>query len=227
MKADKKSFWQRLKRIVQFRLIVPLKRSQHPPEFTARGVLVGMMWAMTPLVGIQMTTVLLTWLAAKKFFKWDFSLPIAVAWTWVTNVVTMGPVYYVFYLTGKLMMFDFDNVGGFVSFTTKMKEAFQDSPSIWEIGKAIMTFFHVLMQEWGLPMAIGCIPWSIFLGWLSYKWTLRWLKNRESRKANREERRRFWREKLHQVNEALLHPTEKKKRKKHGKKRSSLIHRRH
>lgn len=230
MKKDKKTLWQRFKRLIQFRLIVPLKRSQKPPEYTARGVLIGVMWAMTPLVGIQMTTVLITWIVARKLFKWDFSLPIAAAWTWLTNVFTMGPIYYVFYLTGKLMMGSLNDVGGFSLFVSKMKEAFSDSPSIWEIGKAFVIFFKVLMEEWGLAMAVGCLPWSIVTGWISYKLTLTWLRKREKRKSNREERRRFWREKLHRVNEVILHPIskkKKKKKKKHGKKHSFLIHRRH
>ena len=87
------SLIRRFGRLLYLKLIVPLKRSKHPVSYTARGVLVGMMWAMTPLVGIQMTTVWFTWITAKFLFKWDFSLPVALAWTWVTNVFTMFPIY--------------------------------------------------------------------------------------------------------------------------------------
>ena len=192
---SKKSFWGRLVRLLNLKLIVPLKRSPHPPEYTARGVLVGMMWAMTPLVGIQMTTVLFTWIGAKKIFKWNFSLPVALAYTWVTNVFTMWPIYYVFYATGKIMMGDFD-ISAFSAFAEAGRQAFTVSVSPWEITKAIMIFVGLLMKEWGLAMAIGCLPWSIFCGWFSYNLTIKWLKRREERKNKALERRAYWRSKL-------------------------------
>ena len=82
MKPQKYSFWQRIKRLLRLKLIIPLLRSPHPPEYKARGVAVGMAWAMTPLVGIQMWLVFMTWVIAKKIFKWGFSMPLALAWTW-------------------------------------------------------------------------------------------------------------------------------------------------
>ncbi len=192
---NKNSFFQRIVRLLNLKLIVPLKRSPHPAEFTARGVLVGMMWAMTPLVGIQMTTVLLTWLAAKRLFKWNFSLPVALAYTWVTNVFTMWVVYYVFYVTGQVMMGDF-NISAFSSFSAAAHQAFDVDISFWQITKAIMLFVGLLMKEWGLAMALGCIPWSIFCGWLSYRLTLKWLRRREQRKNKSAERRAYWRAKI-------------------------------
>ena len=48
------SRWERFKRACRLRLVVPLKRSVHSPEHIARGVGIGMFWAMTPTVGIQM-----------------------------------------------------------------------------------------------------------------------------------------------------------------------------
>ena len=158
MKSDKNSFFSRFIRLLNLKLIVPLKRSQHPPEYTAKGVLIGMMWAMTPLVGVQMTAVFLTWIAAKKFFKWDFSLPVALAYTWVTNVFTMWPIYYIFYATGKVMMGDFD-ISAFSAFAEAGRQAFSVNVSFWEVSKSIMLFVGLLMKEWGLAMAIGCIPW--------------------------------------------------------------------
>lgn len=210
----KKGWWEQFVRLLNMRLIVPLKRSPHPPEYTARGVLVGMMWAMTPLVGIQMTTVLLTWLAAKKFFKWHFSLPIAIAYTWVTNVFTMGPVYYVFYVTGKLMMGDWESISAFASFSKIMHASFAGVGSFLEIPKALAVFGKVLLQEWGVAMSLGCIPWSILSGWISYRLTMAWLLKRQAKKSKSEEKRKYWRERLHQV----VHPIAAHQERKNGKK---------
>ena len=210
----KKGWWEQFVRLLNMRLIVPLKRSPHPPEYTARGVLVGMMWAMTPLVGIQMTTVLLTWLAAKKFFKWHFSLPIAIAYTWVTNVFTMGPVYYVFYVTGKLMMGDWESISAFASFSKIMHASFAGVGSFWEIPKALAVFGKVLLQEWGVAMSLSCIPWSILSGWISYRLTMAWLLKRQAKKSKSEEKRKYWRERLHRV----VHPIAAHQERKNGKK---------
>ena len=195
MSSDKNSLFQRVRRLLNLKLIVPLKRSPHPPEYTAKGVLVGMMWAMTPLVGVQMTTVFLTWVVAKKLFKWNFSLPVALAYTWVTNVFTMWPIYYVFYVTGKVMMGDFD-ISAFSAFAEAGRQAFSVNISFWELSKAVMIFVGLLMKEWGLAMAIGCIPWSIFCGWISYRLTLKWLYRRQAMKSKSNEKRAYWRSKI-------------------------------
>ena len=98
------SWWRQLVRLLRFRLIVPLLRSQHPPEHTARGVMIGMTWALTPTVGLQMYGVFVTWLVARRLFNWDFNLVIGAGWTWTTNVLTMLPCYYAFYVTGQLIL---------------------------------------------------------------------------------------------------------------------------
>jgi hypothetical protein len=110
-----RSIWDKGIRLIRIRLIVPLLRSPHPPEYKARGVAVGLAWAMTPLVGIQMWLVFMTWVASRKFFKWDFSLPLAIAWTWLTNVFTMIPIYYIFYVTGQIIRWQVDSISGYTT----------------------------------------------------------------------------------------------------------------
>ena len=83
-----------LSRIVHGKLIAPLRRSRHTPEYTARGVLVGLLVALTPTVGVQMPIVFGIWLALRKMYPgWDFNVVVALAWTWVTNAVTAPFVY--------------------------------------------------------------------------------------------------------------------------------------
>ena len=55
------------KRQLYRRLVVPLIRGQHAPEYTARGTMIGLGFAFTPLVGAQMPIVAAIW------FIW---------WTW-------------------------------------------------------------------------------------------------------------------------------------------------
>ena len=190
------TFWERWKRLLRFRLVIPLKRSQEDVSYTARGVAVGLAWAMTPLVGIQMTTVFLTWVVA-RFFKWRFSLVIACAWTWVTNVVTMWPIYYVFYVTGKLLMGQIHNINAYTAFSKAASEAFSDT-SFWRVGHSIMLFMKLLLQDWGLAMAIGCLPWLVLSAWVGYVWSYRWLSAHRAKTQDREKKRAYWRERTRQ-----------------------------
>ncbi|MDR1977218.1 MAG: DUF2062 domain-containing protein, partial [Synergistaceae bacterium] len=64
-KKPKKRWTERFRRLVQLRLIVPIKRSRRPPEYSARGALVGLAWAFTPLIGFQIYLCLATWIVAR------------------------------------------------------------------------------------------------------------------------------------------------------------------
>lgn len=172
-----------LLKLLKKKLLVPLWRSPHPPEYKAWGVAVGLAWAMTPLVGIQMSLVWLTWFVARKF-NFHFSLALGIAWTWLTNVFTMVPVYYVFYLTGRLMM------GKSLLHTEgikdKIRAIFIDGTSFVQQWKDFLT---AILKDWGGTMMLGCIPYvmaSIFLG---YHLTLRYERMRQKHRENKMKQR--------------------------------------
>ena len=48
----KRSIMENMNRLLHLKLLIPLRRSPHSSEYAARGVAVGMFWALTPLVGI-------------------------------------------------------------------------------------------------------------------------------------------------------------------------------
>ncbi len=174
---------QRLSRLLHFRLIVPLKRSPHPPEYAARAVMIGLFWAATPLVGIQMYLVLMTWLVARRSSRFDFSLLIAAAWTWVTNVFTMGPTYYVFYLTGKLLTGQLSAAHGYQHFVDKLQALLAQHEGFIE---KLYASVAMIAHDQGVPMLIGCVPWAIASAWLGYHLTLRYVhRRRRARSARR------------------------------------------
>lgn len=162
--------------LFRVKVIAPMVRSKEKPEVIARGSLVGMAVAMTPLVGIQMYLTFMIWLGARKLFKWRFSLPVAIAWNWVTNVFTMPPIYYTFYLTGKLMTGSFEQRTGYAKFYGMIKNVMSEE-GLWEATKALCAF---LVKDWGVAMSIGCVPWMIVCSWASYVWTIRFLKHRRA-----------------------------------------------
>ncbi len=167
-----------IKKIVHQKLIEPLIHSKKPAIYKARGVAVGLGWAMTPLVGIQMFLVILTWGFLRKF-HWHFSLPLALAWTWVTNVITLPPVYYVFYMTGQIMRFKFDNITGYESIKQLIENVFlADIPFMQQVE----SFLALLFVDWGVSMFLGCIPWIILSVILGYRLTLQFEQKRFERK---------------------------------------------
>jgi len=181
---------ERFRRLLRYRLIVPLKRSQHPPKYTAYGIGIGLVWALTPTVGIQMLMVLITWLIARYVFRWDFNLIVAAAWTWTTNYLNALPVYYVFYVTGQVMLGRWDNPAGYHAFVDVSQSFFHPPAELspWEL---TVYYATTIFTGWGVPMLVGCIPWSIAGGFLGYWWGLRFVCRF---RALREDRRRAARE---------------------------------
>jgi uncharacterized protein (DUF2062 family) len=81
-----------------------LARYNIPPEYfgvsrraITRGILVGLFWGFIPMP-MQMLAVVLT----TPFIR--FNVPIAIAMVWLSNPITMPPMYYMEYLTGNLLL---------------------------------------------------------------------------------------------------------------------------
>lgn len=170
-----RGLWERLGRLSRLKLVIPLKRSPHSPEYSARSVAIGVFWAMTPLVGIQMYICLMTWLAFRPFTKLHHSLVISCAWTWLTNVFTMLPCYYVFYATGQVMTGNWDDITGYGAFHHAFKESFTESHTFWE---AALQLIGLLARELGIAMSVGCLPYAIGGAWLSYVLSLKYVRRR-------------------------------------------------
>lgn len=181
-----RTLWETIRRILRHKLIVPLLRSPHPPEYKAHGVAVGFAWSMTPLVGIQMWLVFMTWTFVKKVCHKSFSLPLALAWTWVTNVFTMVPIYYVFYVTGQLMQGNFDCISGYDSLKIIIVETFTADYTFWE---KWALFFKMLLKDWGLAMAVGCLPWAVIAYICGYFFTLKFERVRVYRRELKQQKR--------------------------------------
>jgi uncharacterized protein (DUF2062 family) len=173
-----------LVRLFRYRLVIPVLRGNTPPVHSARGVLVGLVCAMTPLVGVQMAMVAAVWAVQRTVAPdWRFNVVVAMGWTWVTNVFTVPPIYYVFLVTGRLMLGRWEESLGFSAFSAKLEEILSlgggGLTAAWEITLA-------MIELWGLPMFLGCVPWAVVSGWIGYKWTLRLVTRR--REAIRQKR---------------------------------------
>ncbi|SFV57766.1 hypothetical protein MNB_SV-6-124 [hydrothermal vent metagenome] len=81
-----------------------IKKYHIPREYLAinrksvsKGVLVGLFWGFIPMP-MQMLAVLFT----TPFLK--FNVPIAISMVWLSNPITMPPMYYMEYLTGNFIL---------------------------------------------------------------------------------------------------------------------------
>lgn len=167
---------RRLQRVARYRLVMPLLRAKHSPRYTARGVAVGMLVALTPTVGVQMPIVFAIWLLIRTFYRrWDFNLLVGAAWTWVTNVLTVPPVYYVFYLTGRVMLGRYQADFGYARFAADLHASLSGNVGWLD---ALWVYTSELFRRFGLPMFVGSIPWALAGAWLSYWWSLRFMERR-------------------------------------------------
>ncbi len=180
-----RGIWERLGRLSRLKLLIPLKRSPHSAEYSARGVGVGMFWALTPLVGVQMPLCLLTWLILKPFQQFQFSLVISFAWTWVSNVFTMLPMYYFFYVSGRIMMGSWDDITGYDTFLSTWDAAFTGN-GFWQ---GVLELLALLAAELGIAMAVGCLPYAIIGGWVSYHLSLKYVRRRRQKRLAKRTRK--------------------------------------
>ena len=161
----------RFRRVILYRLIMPVLRAKHPPEYTARSVFIGLLVAMTPTVGIQMPIVLLVWFAIRYTKRqWDFNVIIAMAWTWVTNVFTLGPIYYLFLVSGRMMLGEPGDLSGYSEFIGMLKQTLSADTGFFE---SLWTYTVDLFRIWGAPMFLGSVPWAIASAFIGYRWSLK------------------------------------------------------
>lgn len=177
---------RRLQRLLRYRLVLPMLRTRHGPRYTARGVAVGMLVALTPTVGVQMPIVLALWLLVRSLYpRWDFNPLVGAAWTWVTNVLTVPPVYYVFYLTGRAMLGHYQSDFGYARFVADLHASLTGDVGWFE---ALWVYTSELFRRFGLPMFVGSVPWALAGAWISYAWSLRFMERRQRQREARRSR---------------------------------------
>jgi uncharacterized protein (DUF2062 family) len=157
-----------VRRWLRYRLIIPVFRSRHSPEYTARGVANGVFWGLTPTVGLQTFEIVATWFLARKALRADSSLVQALIWVWVNNPLTMVPMYFTFYLTGLWLT---GQTGlGYESFASLVNGEGPWSDRVVTMAAAV-----------GVPTLIGCVPFAVVGGALSYRWALAVVRRRRLR----------------------------------------------
>lgn len=152
-------------RLCYFRLIVPILRSPDQPHSVARGVAVGLVVGSTPTVGIQMPLIFGIWCFGVYVLQWRFSLVLAVAWSFISNVFTALPLYYLFYVTGSVMVGELGSAQSFSIFSSVLGVLNNPNQGFVE---SLVSSMLLLGQKVGFEIFIGCIPFAIVLGTTGY-----------------------------------------------------------
>ena len=161
-----------LARMLRYRLVIPIARGRHNGVPTARGTAIGLFFGLTPTVGIQMPLIFVLWGVAKLVApSWKFNLIVALAWTWPTNVLTAPLYYYLCLITGKVMLGQGMSIG-FDEFQAQVTAVLAKDAGFFE---SFWIYATEILSTWGLPLFLGCIPWTILGTWLGYWLTLKFI----------------------------------------------------
>ena len=176
----KHTVWHRFQRLLRLRLVIPVLRATEAADYTARGVFVGILVALTPTVGLQMFIVAVIW-ALVRFLRpsWDFNVVVGMLWPWLTNVFTAPPIYYAFLVTGQAMLGRWGEASGYALFQDRMVKLMETDATF--IG-SLLIYVVGIFDAWGMPMMIGCIPWAIVGAFLGYWWSLRLIHRFQNRR---------------------------------------------
>jgi uncharacterized protein (DUF2062 family) len=155
-------------------LIKPVLHALHPPEYSARAVGVGLFVAFTPFFGAHIPIVFALW-ATTKIVNGNltFNPVLASAWTLLSNVFTIAPLFYVFIQTGRFMLGRWEHIQSFESYLPE----FEQTPYTDAGWIEVMSIQAVsLLAEFGVPLFIGSLPWAICIGVLGYLSSLHFIR---------------------------------------------------
>jgi len=130
-------------------------------KMITRGVGIGLFWAFIPMP-MQMLAVM----ALTPFFR--FNVPIAIVMVWLSNPLTMPPMYYMEYLTGNFLL---------------GREGIADI-------EPTLAWFTANMSDIFVPLYVGTAFYSIVVSSFVYV-LLNWLWVRSVREEKCEKEKRY------------------------------------
>ncbi len=171
LRAYLKKFFRKTK---QF-FVDPFVQSQNPPWFDARGVFVGLFIGAGIPLGAQTICMGLLRLIMR------FNLLVAFVFTWVNNPISVGPMYYGFYLIGSFLLHrppvrDFHEFYLLITPILEAKHFLDGCRQFWTLGSDII-----------LRWFVGSFTVAIPLGLVGYFISLRVQTSRARKRASFEQ----------------------------------------
>ena len=154
---------KKIAKYIREKFINPVLHSRAPVSEVSLGVAVGIFMGLTPTVGVQMYLVAIVWTIYRYVFGRHFNLPVGVAMVWISNPLTMMPMYYLFLATGYLV-FDIQHGLSYQHFAESLGRISQTGDVMEQIAEG--TSF--LLVELGWPMVIGGFVYAVPFSIISY-----------------------------------------------------------
>lgn len=151
-------------------------RLRSSPRAIAGGLAVGMFIAFTPTVGIQ---IILAIIAATIC---NVNRPAAIAPVWITNPVTIAPIYTFNYWLGAFV-WPGPPLGEVKTMFVNLGLALTHL-SFWDMKEAVLAMMEIGMEIL-IPLCIGSCAVGILLGLITYVLSLRLLSFFFKRRAER------------------------------------------
>lgn len=150
-----------IKKLYKYILKTFKDKKNKAPAYMARTFAVGFMAGISPLFG-QSIICFVLWCIIDRMLKFRFNLIIACLLTFISNPLTTPIMFYIFYLTGQLLLGE--AAIPFSAFTNEIKILITEEFSFAHIISTLST----LLKGIGAPIILGNIPWTIFVGILGY-----------------------------------------------------------
>ncbi|MGQ0553626.1 MAG: DUF2062 domain-containing protein [Planctomycetota bacterium] len=165
-----------LKSLIKSRIIDPIVRAQGSPRSIARGAALGTWLTLTPTVGIQMS------IAAAIGIPWGANLPIAIAIIWLSNPLTIIPLYYSYYWLGEQLLLR--DARSYKELARQFIDVFrQIEAGGWS---GFLDAMRVLGDGVLWPMVLGSLVIATACAIPAYYLALRWAARRQVRKLERQ-----------------------------------------
>ena len=172
----------RMFRVLEDRIIRHFRETHAPVKELSLATSVGIFWALTPLVGIQMSLVAATW-AIFRFFGLHFHLGIAIAYVWITNPATLPFFYYGFYVVGRFCFLFLDMEITAITMETIQQLLFDNSKlDFWS---RVAEWVRLLTKDLGQPMLVGSFLVGLPCAVIGYPLTARLVNAHRRRVAHR------------------------------------------
>jgi uncharacterized protein (DUF2062 family) len=168
-----------IEKLITEKLFNPVLHSIAPVSEVSLGVAVGVFLGLTPTVGVQMYLVVLVWSIYRYIFCRHFNLPVGVAMVWISNPLTIVPLYYLFLVTGYRLL-ETQNGISYELFTEYLGHI-SSTEGTWEMIVAGASF---LLVDLGWPMIIGSLVYAVPGFIISYFMTKRIVTSHRKSKAS-------------------------------------------
>lgn len=166
-----------------FKLLRLLFYSSDGPNKVAMGAAFGLFWGLTPTVGVQITGLGLQAAITYLLNKWtrgalsflDFSLPLSIALTWISNPFTMLPLYFLYYYIGALVLPGYAAMGWseFSALLLPLTEVSGMLGSLGHLGEYFADLGQLLLSigdQVLIPLIFGSLLMAIPISCGGYVW---------------------------------------------------------